>query len=54
MGRLSDTLKVGDRAPQFTLLAANLTNAVGSALELRLERLLGKGPLVLEFLRGTW
>ncbi len=54
MSRPSDTLKVGDRAPEFKLLAANMTNVVGTALELRLERLLGKGPLVLEFLRGTW
>lgn len=54
MVRPSDTLKVGDRAPEFALFAANMNNVVGTPLELRLDRLLGNGPLVLEFLRGTW
>lgn len=54
MVRPSDTLKVGDRAPEFALFAANMNNVVGTPLELRLDRLLGNGPLVIEFLRGTW
>jgi hypothetical protein len=54
MARPSETLNVGARAPEFRLLAANMTNVLGTPLELSLDRLLGKGPLVLEFLRGTW
>ena len=44
----SDTLKVGDRAPDFTLSAAN------GAETLHLQDLLKRGPLIVEFLRGTW
>ncbi len=54
MARPSDTLQVGDRAPGFALFAANANNVLGTPLEIHLERLLGKGPIVLEFLRGTW
>ena len=48
MAAASDTLKVGDRAPEFTLRAAN------SEGNFTLTHLLQRGPLVLEFLRGTW
>ncbi len=44
----SDTLKVGDRAPEFELAAANAPGATS------LTQLLSQGPAVLEFLRGTW
>ncbi len=44
----SDTLKVGDRAPDFTLAAANAPGATS------LSQLISHGPTVLEFLRGTW
>ncbi len=44
----SATLKPGDRAPDFTLAAANREGAVN------LAQLLARGPLILEFLRGTW
>jgi hypothetical protein len=54
MGRNSDTLKVGDSAPSFLLWAANEFNAIGAPVEMRLEVLLQHGPLVIEFLRGTW
>ena len=43
----SDTLKVGDRAPDFTLSAAN------SAETINLQALLKRGPVIVEFLRGT-
>jgi len=54
MARNSDTLKVGDSAPSFSLWAANEFNAIGTPLEMRLQDLMQRGPVVLEFLRGTW
>ncbi|HZQ90948.1 MAG TPA: hypothetical protein VFA60_04075 [Terriglobales bacterium] len=48
MARASETLKVGDHAPAFTLPAANREGLVAMA------DLLRDGPAVLEFLRGTW
>ena len=48
MAQHSTTLKVGDRAPDFSLPSAN---AMG---EVSLRRLLEHGPVVVEFLRGTW
>jgi hypothetical protein len=44
----TDTLKVGDRAPDFTLSAANSTESTS------LQSLLPRGPVIVEFLRGTW
>ncbi len=41
-------LQPGERAPDFTLRAANRDG------EFSLAEVLGRGPLVLEFLRGTW
>ena len=48
MAQHSATLKVGDRAPEFTLASAN------GAGEVSLAGLLERGPVVVEFLRGTW
>ena len=48
MGRESETLRVGDRAPDFTLAPANQPGTVS------LPELIRSGPAVLEFLRGTW
>lgn len=42
------TLKVGDRAPGFELAAANRGE------RFTLQGALQRGPVVLEFLRGTW
>ena len=44
----TDTLELGSKAPDFSLSAANRdgTFSLGGLLE--------HGPLVLEFLRGTW
>jgi len=44
----SSTLRIGDKAPEFTLLAANLPQAVS------LKELLKSAPMIVEFLRGTW
>ena len=44
----SETLKVGDRAPGFSLAAANRPG------RLVLAEMLAGGTVVLEFLRGTW
>lgn len=44
----SSTLKAGDKAPDFTLLAANLPQSVS------LKQLLKSAPVIVEFLRGTW
>ncbi len=48
MARESSTLRVGDRAPDFTLAAANQGRTVS------LRKLLARGPVIVEFLRGTW
>jgi peroxiredoxin len=42
------TLQAGQPAPLFRLKAADGTG------EVALEDLLRKGPVILEFLRGTW
>jgi hypothetical protein len=44
----TETLKVGSRAPEFALGAANLEGVV------TLSGFLRRGNLILEFLRGTW
>ncbi len=44
----SSTLRVGDKAPDFKLLAANLPQSVA------LTELLQSGSMIVEFLRGTW
>ncbi len=44
----SETLKVGGRAPDFSLSAANRPG------RLVLAEVLAQGTVVLEFLRGTW
>jgi len=47
MARESDTLKVGDRAPDFTLPTQK-----GAAWSL--GEALSRGPVLLVFHRGTW
>ena len=44
----TDTLGIGSHAPEFSLGAANREGAF------TLAGLLERGPLILEFLRGTW
>ena len=44
----TETLEIGSKAPDFSLSAANREGVFS------LGDLLAKGPLILEFLRGTW
>ncbi len=48
MKETTATLAVGDRAPDFTLPAANQQGTFS------LSQWLQRGSLILEFLRGTW
>jgi hypothetical protein len=50
----SSTLRVGDRAPEFTLAAANCFGEAGGPQKFSLSQLLQGGAVLLEFLRGTW
>lgn len=44
----SSTLRVGDVAPEFSLESINTGESVS------LKALVQRGPVVVEFLRGTW
>lgn len=44
----TETLRIGSRAPEFSLPAANRSGTF------QLSALLQRGTLVVEFLRGTW
>jgi len=44
----TETLNLGDVAPLFTLIAANRPESTD------LKSLLAHGPVIVEFLRGTW
>lgn len=44
----TETLEIGSRAPAFSIEAANREG------KFLLEDLVARGPLILEFLRGTW
>ena len=44
----TETLEIGTRAPKFSLRAANREG------EFTLKDFLARGPLILEFLRGSW
>lgn len=44
----TDTLEIGSKAPDFSLSAANREGAF------TLGGFLAQGPLIFEFLRGTW
>lgn len=48
MQNRTETLQVGSRAPDFALSAANREGIFS------LASLLGRGPVIVEFLRGTW
>ncbi|HZQ67538.1 MAG TPA: hypothetical protein VFA68_03375 [Terriglobales bacterium] len=44
----TETLKIGDRAPEFLLSAANREGIIS------LSGALTRGRVIVEFLRGTW
>jgi hypothetical protein len=44
----TETLVLGSAAPPFVLSAANRDGS------LSLSELIARGPLVVEFMRGTW
>jgi peroxiredoxin len=48
MAETSTTLNINDLAPDFALGAANTSATYG------LSEFVKQGPVVLEFLRGTW
>ena len=48
MSGRSNTLQVGDVAPEFELAAANSDKTVS------LTKLRRRGPVIVEFMRGTW
>ena len=48
MTRETNNLRVGDRAPDFTLGAADHDRRYS------LSELISRGPAIVEFLRGTW
>jgi peroxiredoxin len=50
----TETLKIGDRAPEFKLPAANDTPIAKVRQNVSLSQLVARGPVVMEFLRGTW
>ncbi len=54
MAAASSTLKIGDTAPEFTLPAANRFDRQGEAKRFSLKKLRARGPVLVEFLRGTW
>jgi peroxiredoxin len=48
MQNRTETLGIGSRAPDFSLKAANRQETFS------LSNLRERGPVILEFLRGTW
>ncbi len=48
MQRKTETVEIGSKAPAFNLEAANREG------HFLLDDLIARGPLILEFLRGTW
>lgn len=45
----TETLEIGSRAPDFVLPSANWEGSTFT-----LSTMVGRGPVILEFLRGTW
>jgi peroxiredoxin len=45
----TETLGIGSRAPEFSLSSASGQRAI-----ITLSTMLGRGPVIVEFMRGTW
>jgi peroxiredoxin len=50
----TESLRVGDRAPEFSLATANSVGALKVGDRISLSQLTAPGPVIVEFLRGTW
>jgi len=50
----TESLRVGDRAPEFSLATANRAGALKVGDRISLSQLTARGPVIVEFLRGTW
>jgi hypothetical protein len=49
-----EPVNVGERAPEFTLKTANAVAGRGVGESVSLGELTARGPVIVEFLRGTW
>jgi peroxiredoxin len=49
-----ESVRVGERAPEFTLKAANAASGNNVGESVSLAELVAQGPVIVEFLRGTW
>jgi hypothetical protein len=49
-----EPITVGERAPEFTLKTANAAGGRGVGESVSLGELVARGPVIVEFLRGTW
>jgi len=49
-----EPVKVGERAPEFTLKTANAVQGRDVGEGVSLGELVGRGAVIVEFLRGTW
>jgi hypothetical protein len=45
---------VGERAPDFVLKTANAVAGLNVGDNMSLNELIARGPVIVEFLRGTW
>jgi hypothetical protein len=49
-----EPVKVGERAPEFVLKTANAAAGRQVGDTVSLAELIARGPVIVEFLRGTW
>ena len=54
MGNRREPLRVGETAPDFTLKTANDSPGRCVGAEVSLHQVTRRGPVIVEFLRGTW
>ena len=50
----TETLRMRDRAPEFNLATANSAGGLKVGDTVSLSGVIVRGPLIVEFLRGTW
>jgi len=54
MGNRREPLRVGETAPDFRLTTANDSPGRRAGAEFSLHEVTKRGPVIVEFLRGTW